>query len=72
MTQKYSLKWNDFTANVASAFKDLLHSGRDLADVTLACSDGCTMEAHRVVLSSVSDYFRDILKVRVFFRKCGK
>ena len=61
-TQKYSLKWNDFTVNVASTFRDL-HARQDFVDVTLACADGSTLEAHKVVLSSVSSYFRDILKV---------
>ena len=61
-TQKYSLKWNDFTVNVASTFRDL-HSRHDFVDVTLACADGSTLEAHKVILSSVSSYFRDILKV---------
>lgn len=60
-TQKYSLKWNDFTINVASTFRDL-HSRHDFVDVTLACADGSTLEAHKVILSSVSTYFRDILK----------
>ena len=59
-----SLKWNDFGINVASTFRDL-HSRHDFVDVTLACSDGSTLEAHKVILSSVSAYFRDILKVRL-------
>ena len=65
-TQKYSLKWNDFTVNVASTFRDL-HSRHDFVDVTLACADGSQLEAHKVILSSVSSYFRDILKVRKIF-----
>ena len=28
----------------------------------MACSDGSTLDAHKVILSSVSTYFRDILK----------
>ena len=32
--------------------------------MTLACADGSTIDAHKVILSSVSTYFRDILKVR--------
>ncbi|TRY61057.1 hypothetical protein TCAL_07968 [Tigriopus californicus] len=59
--QKYSLKWNDFTVNVASTFRDL-HTRSDFVDVTLACSDGSTLDAHKVILSSVSSYFRDVLK----------
>ena len=34
----------------------------DFVDVTLACSDGSMLETHKVILSSVSTYFRDILK----------
>ena len=67
-SQKYSLKWNDFTSNVAYTFRDL-HSRHDFVDVTLACSDGSTLEAHKVILSSVSSYFKDILKVRLFPEK---
>ncbi|XP_023322519.1 protein abrupt [Eurytemora carolleeae] len=59
--QKYSLRWNDFSVNVASTFRDL-HSRQDFVDVTLACADGSTLDAHKVILSSVSTYFRDILK----------
>ena len=36
---------------------------QDFVDVTLACADGSTLDAHKVILSSVSSYFRDILKV---------
>ena len=36
----------------------------DFVDVTLACADGSTLEAHKVILSSVSTYFGDILKVK--------
>lgn len=60
-SQKYSLRWNDFNLNVASTFRDL-HVRQDFVDVTLACSDGSTLDAHKVILSSVSTYFRDILK----------
>lgn len=40
---------------------NVLH--QDFVDVTLACADGATIAAHKVILSSVSTYFRDILKV---------
>ena len=77
-SQKYSLRWNDFNLNVASTFRDLhvrhvssiitvnlnmwIIFVQDFVDVTLACSDGSTLDAHKVILSSVSSYFRDILK----------
>ena len=36
-------------------------------DVTLACADGATIDAHKVILSSVSTYFREILKVEMCY-----
>ena len=39
------------------------HYFQDFVDVTLACADGATIDAHKVILSSVSTYFREILKV---------
>lgn len=62
--QKYSLKWNDFSLNVASTFGDL-YTRHDFVDVTLACSDGSTLDAHKIILSSVSTYFCEILKVSI-------
>ena len=40
-----------------------IHYFQDFVDVTLACADGATIDAHKVILSSVSTYFREILKV---------
>lgn len=42
-------------------------------DVTLACADGSTIDAHKVILSSVSTYFREILKVeQLVFKPRGQ
>ena len=35
--------------------------------MTLACADGATIDAHKVILSSVSTYFREILKVEMCY-----
>ena len=44
--------------------RDFIHFYlQDFVDVTLACADGSTIDAHKVILSSVSTYFREILKV---------
>ena len=44
--------------------RDFIHFYlQDFVDVTLACADGATIDAHKVILSSVSTYFREILKV---------
>ena len=59
-SEKLCLNWNDFKENVSHAFGDL-RKDHDLLDVTLACEDG-QMEAHRVVLASMSPLFKDIFK----------
>ena len=60
--QKYSLKWNDFSGNVTSAFRELFFGDEAFCDVTLALKDGATLRAHKLILSSVSTYFSDILR----------
>jgi len=60
MDDKFCLKWNDFQENVQAAFSDL-RGDLDYADVTLACEDH-TIEAHKVILSACSPFFRGILK----------
>ncbi|CAG7819147.1 unnamed protein product [Allacma fusca] len=58
--QRYSLRWNDFYANIISAFKTLKES-EDFVDVTIAC-DGKSLKAHQVILSAASPFFRKLLK----------
>ena len=49
MSEKLCLKWNDFQANVNTAFGNL-REDTEFADVTLACEDGHQIEAHKVIL----------------------
>jgi len=57
--EKFCLKWNDYN----SAFKDL-RSEQDLFDVTLVSDDDEEIEAHRVILSACSPFFKNIFKRR--------
>ena len=61
--EKLCLKWNDFQGNLISSFGEL-RGDRDFTDVTLACEDNARleMEAHKVILSSCSEFFSKILK----------
>ena len=59
-SEKFSLKWNDFESNISSAFTEL-REDKDLFDVTLVC-DSNQIEAHKVVISACSPFFRRILK----------
>jgi len=55
------LKRNDFQENVIAAFGDF-RKDSDFADVTLACEGGQQVLAHKVILSSASFFFMDILR----------
>ena len=61
MSEKLCLQWNDFKANVNSAF-GRLRDDKELTDVTLACEDGQQMEAHKVILAACSPFFEKILQ----------
>merc|ERR1712111_150230 len=58
----FNLRWNDFQANVSSAFRDM-RNDPDYSDVRLAVKDNAIpLKAHKVVLSSCSPYFKELLK----------
>ena len=59
-SENFCLKWNEFESNVSTAFKEL-RDDKDFFDVTLAC-EGKQVEAHKVILSVCSPFFRSILK----------
>ena len=58
--EKFCLKWNEFETNVSTAFREL-RDDKDFFDVTLAC-EGNQLEAHKVILSACSPFFRGVLK----------
>ena len=60
MAEKFCLKWNDFQTNVSTTFRKLRTSDH-FYDVTLVSDDQQQVSAHKVVLSSSSEYFKNIL-----------
>jgi len=59
-SEKFCLRWNDFEANISSAFREL-RDDKDFFDVTLACDDE-QIQTHKVILSACSPFFRNILR----------
>jgi len=59
-TEKFCLRWNDFETNISSAFQEL-RDDKDFFDVTIACDDE-QLQAHKVILSACSPFFRNILR----------
>ena len=60
-SEKLCLKWNDFQETILSSFKDL-RQDKDFTDVTLAGEDGQQMAAHKIVLTSFSPLFMNLIK----------
>jgi len=58
--ENYNLMWGDFTSNLSMTVKDLRNDA-DFLDVSIACEDE-TIEAHKVILSAASPFFRNLLK----------
>jgi len=61
MSEKFSLKWNDFSSNASKSF-GLFRNEDYLHDVTLVCDDQKKITAHKLVLSASSEYFKSIFK----------
>ena len=59
--EKFCLKWSEFESNIRDIFRELREE-QDYFDVTLVCDDGEQIEAHKIVLSAGSKFFRDILR----------
>ena len=58
-TERFCLKWNDFTSNVSNSFSKLRNETK-MFDVTLIGNDQKLISAHRLVLSACSDFFKNI------------
>ena len=59
MSEKFCLKWNDFHSNVSKSFSSLRNEDY-LHDVTIVSDDNEQITAHKVVLSTCSEYFKSI------------
>ncbi|XP_044002149.1 gastrula zinc finger protein XlCGF48.2-like isoform X2 [Aphidius gifuensis] len=58
-SEHYCLRWNNHQSNLLGVFSQLLES-ESLVDVTLACTEGPSIRAHKVVLSACSSYFQTL------------
>jgi len=58
--EKFCLRWTDFESNIGVAFRELREE-KDFFDVTLVCNED-QIQAHKVILSASSPFFRSILK----------
>ena len=57
---KFRLQWNDFQTNVSKSF-NVLRKEEEFFDVTLVSDDEQHIQAHKLILSASSDFFKNIL-----------
>lgn len=57
--QLFCLRWNNYQSNLTNVFDQLLQN-ESFVDVTLACADGHSVKAHKMVLSACSPYFQSL------------
>jgi len=60
LNEEYCLRWDDFESNMIQSFRSL-RDDQDFFDVTLCCDSG-QVEAHKVIISASSSFFRTVLK----------
>ena len=61
LQENYSLKWQNFHQSLASSFKEL-RSDDEFLDVTIACDEEQQVQAHKVIISACSPYFKSMLR----------
>ena len=61
MKEQFCLKWSEFNSNASKEFC-LFRNEDFLQDVTLVAEDNTQIGAHKLVLSSCSDYFKNIFR----------
>ena len=59
-SEKFCLRWNDFENNISVVFREIREE-KDFFDCTLSCG-ARKIQAHKVILSACSPFFRSILK----------
>ena len=57
----FVLKWSDFHTSLAASFQEMRGDG-DFLDATVAVDENHQLQAHKVVLSASSPYFKSMLK----------
>ena len=60
MDSNHSFLWSEFENQTKTVFHNLI-SDTDFLDVTLVTDDEKQIKAHKVILSSISSFFRKIL-----------
>ena len=59
--EKYNLNWATYSDHLKEMLHDMMTS-EELSDVTLICDDKIQFKAHKIVLSSCSSVFKNIIK----------
>eukprot|EP00091_Calanus_sinicus_P016977 TRINITY_DN36694_c0_g1_i1.p1 TRINITY_DN36694_c0_g1~~TRINITY_DN36694_c0_g1_i1.p1 ORF type:complete len:116 (-),score=23.89 TRINITY_DN36694_c0_g1_i1:69-416(-) len=61
VADKFNLSWDTFQENIGNSLRDL-RIEQDFFDVTIASDDNQQIEAHKLILSASSSFFKTVLK----------
>merc|ERR1711970_116426 len=61
VSEKYSLKWNEFHRSVCGSFR-AVREDEDFFDVTLVSDDDRHVRANKIILAASSTVFRNMIK----------
>ena len=56
----FCLKWTDFQQNILSSYQEMRKES-EFSDVSLVCEEDYTVEAHRIILTACSPFFKTLL-----------
>ena len=59
-TDNFNVTWKDFENCTSNSLRGFIER-QEFVDVTLACDDANQIQAHKVILSACSDFFKNIL-----------
>lgn len=61
MSQALDISWDEYNRNAVNTFSSHRRDS-NFHDVTLVCSDMVKIQAHKIVLSSCSEYFKSLFE----------
>merc|ERR1719300_955222 len=61
MDEKFSFKWEEYTHSISQSFKSV-RADSDYADVALVSDDDTFALSHKLILSTSSSFFKELLK----------
>ena len=63
-SSQYCVLWNNYQSTLVDTLGNL-QKDKFLTDITIVCQSGKKIDAHQLILSSCSNFFKDFLQLQV-------